>query len=395
MTSGDASELVRAALPECLERGEIGLQVAVWADGRLVVDEAAGLLAPDGAAPMTTGTPLPVFSVTKAITATALHLQAERGLVDYEAPVARYWPRFAVNGKDRMTVRDVLSHRSGIPQMPEGVTPELMADWDWMVDRIAGYTPAFPPGTKNGYQSLVFGWTVGEIVRRTDPRGRGFAGFVQDEIFTPLAMTDCWMGAPADELHRVPALVGVGATEVRQLGGEGPGELAKRAMPAAVAPSATVHNLPVVRGAVLPGAGAIGPAHSLVRLFALLAGGGELDGVRLLSERRVRACLAPRENPDELDTVFGGGNRIAPPIGRGGYWTAHDLFGGGPVLCHPGAGASIGWANVDTGLALVVTHNRMFGFDPRLHEVRDHPFFPILAALSTAYPESFASASGS
>ena len=123
-----------------------------------------------------------------------MHIQAERGLVDYEAPVAEYWPEFAANGKGDIVVRHVLSHQSGIAQMPEGVTPELLADWDWMTTQIAS-------------QSLVFGWIVGEVVRRTDPRGRGFDAFVRDELTAPLGVADdLWFGVPDEMLHRVAEL---------------------------------------------------------------------------------------------------------------------------------------------------------------------------------------------
>lgn len=97
----------------------------------------------------------PVFSVTKGITALAAHIQADRGLLDLQNPISKYWPEFAVNGKENITVEDALSYRAGIPQMPDGVTPELMADWDWMVEQVAGFTPKFAPGTANAYHVLI------------------------------------------------------------------------------------------------------------------------------------------------------------------------------------------------------------------------------------------------
>ena len=186
-------EAVDAAISK---RGEIGLQVVAYVDGKQVVDVWGGL------ADITTGrqvdadTLFPVFSVTKAVTAVALHIQAERGLVDYAMPIAHYWPEFGAHGKDKATVYDALTHRLGVPIMPLGVTPELMCDWDWMVQRIADMHPLFEPGTKAAYMSYTFGWVIGEVVRRTDPRSRQFGTFIQDEICQPLDLDSLWVGIP-------------------------------------------------------------------------------------------------------------------------------------------------------------------------------------------------------
>jgi CubicO group peptidase (beta-lactamase class C family) len=112
------------------EQGEVGLQVAVYHRGELVVDAWGGVADETTGRKVDADTLFPVFSVVKAVTATALHIQAERGLIAYDQPVARYWPEFAAQGKEHATIRDALSHRLGIPQMPEGVTPELMCDYD-------------------------------------------------------------------------------------------------------------------------------------------------------------------------------------------------------------------------------------------------------------------------
>ena len=164
------------------ERGEIGLQVAAYLDGELVVDVWGGLADETTGKSVDTDTVFPVFSVIKAVTAVALHIQAERGLVDYCEPVARYWPEFGAHGKDKGTLYDALTHRIGVPLMPVGVTPELMCDWDWMVGRLADMRPLFEPGTKSGYMAYTFGWVIGEVVRRTDPKGRPFGTFIQEEM---------------------------------------------------------------------------------------------------------------------------------------------------------------------------------------------------------------------
>jgi CubicO group peptidase (beta-lactamase class C family) len=133
------------------EQSEVGLQVAVYHRDELVVDAWGGIADETTGRKVDGDTLFPVFSVVKAVTATALHIQAERGLIAYDQPIARYWPEFAAQGKEHATIRDALSHRLGIPQMPEGVTPELMSDYDWMVDQLAKMKPRFAPGTDNGY----------------------------------------------------------------------------------------------------------------------------------------------------------------------------------------------------------------------------------------------------
>jgi CubicO group peptidase (beta-lactamase class C family) len=202
-----ANDLIQQAIETSIrDHGELGLQVAVYRAGELVVDAWGGI------ADETTGrlvdhdTLFPVFSVVKGVTALALHIQAERGLIDYDQTIAHYWPEFAAAGKERATIRDALSHRLGIPQMPDGVTPELMADYDRMVDQLARMPPRFVPGTDNAYMCYTFGWVIAECVRRTDPNKRPFGTFVQDEICAPLGITDLWLGIPEHVSPRVARL---------------------------------------------------------------------------------------------------------------------------------------------------------------------------------------------
>jgi CubicO group peptidase (beta-lactamase class C family) len=290
-----------------------------------------------------------VFSVTKAITATALHIQADRGLVSYDAPIARYWPEFAAHGKEKATVRDALSHRTGIPQMPDGVTPEQMADYDWMAAQVANLKPMFEPGTTNAYHSYTWGWIVAEIVRRTDPKRRTFRDFVQQEIAGPLGIKDLWLGIDPAVEPRVATMVNdqVSIADQKTLRG--------RTMPLAVAGTQGVFGRSVVRRACIPGAGGIFTASSEARFFAMLANEGELDGVRLLSAERVRGCFTPRPDTDLPDVARGTVTRVS----TGGFWlTADGVVGRGRILSHPGLGSSIGWADLDNRVAVSMCHNR-------------------------------------
>jgi len=341
------------------DRGEVGLQVAAYLDGRLVVDVWGGV------ADLTTGrrvnrdTLFPVFSVVKAVAAVALHIQAERGLIDYEAPIARYWPEFAANGKGSATIRHALSHRLGIPQMPLGVTPSLMSDYNWMVEQLARLKPLFTPGTANGYMCYTFGWVIAECVRRTDPKNRPFGAFVRQEICAPLEIDDVWVGIPGEIESRVARLINA---PDRPLPPDSP---IFAAIPPEVATKEEIFGRSDVRRACIPGANGIMNARSAARLFAMLANGGELDGVRLLSQQRVASFSVPRADTDRPDSVL----RYPARVGTAGFWlggtagAAEDpcqLVGRNPrTICHPGAGGSIAWANPDARLAVAICHNRM------------------------------------
>ena len=362
----DPQKVFEEAVSAALGEGEVGLQFAVYKDGKLVVDAWGGLADETTGRKVDSETLFNVFSVTKAITATALHIQAERGLVSYDAPIAHYWPEFGVHGKAKATVTDALNHRTGLPEMPAGVTPEQMADYDWMVDALANMKPLFEPGTTNAYHSYTWGWIVSEIIERTDPKQRPFRQFVADEIATPLQITDLWMGLPPEDEPRVARMTNSHTSVADQ------STLRGRTMPEAVAGTEEIFGQSIIRQAVIPGAGGIFKATSVARFFALLAGEGELDGVRLLSRERVNNCLTPRPDTDKVD-VAGGNVRL---VSNGGFWlAAPGVIGRGRILSHPGLGSSIGWADLDNRLAVAVCHNR--------HGLAYEK--PLAAAMETAF----------
>lgn len=180
----NANRLVQEYLLEMVETtDEVGLQVACYLKGELVVDAWAGLADEASGRAVDGETLFTVFSCTKGVTSTAVHLLAERGKLAYDASIGTYWPEFACNGKEGITVRDVMTHRAGLPHMPDGVTPELICDWDYMCGALAASSPIWEPGTKTGYHAYTFGWLLGEVVHRTD--GRSFSRFVTEEICEP------------------------------------------------------------------------------------------------------------------------------------------------------------------------------------------------------------------
>lgn len=357
MIDDRANARVIAAIRHAIaERGEIGVQVAAYLGGELVIDAWAGVADQASGRPVDGDTLFNVFSVSKAVASTAVHVQAERGYVEYDQPVALYWPDFAANGKADITVRDVLNHHTGTPQMPADTTPKSICDWDRTAAGIAALAPILPRH-KPAYQAMSFGWILGEIVRRTDPAERSFRDFVRQEIAEPYGIADLWMGIDDAVEDRVAVLIDQDSSRAAV-----PGSLFAEALPNDVRLIPSVFNLPAVRRASLPAVGGIFTARSEARFWAILAGEGKLDGKRLLSRERVLAACEPRPGGDEPDPVY---FNAPMSLSQGGYWKPSDAgmtcpAKGGPLsICVPGAGGSLGWADPGTGLAVAFCHNRM------------------------------------
>lgn len=349
-----------AALERAVELGERRVQVAAYLGDKLIADAWIG--------EVDEGTVFPVFSTSKAVTALAVHLQAERGRLDLDAPIAAVWPEYGAHGKEAITPRQVLSHRAGVPQMPPDVTPELLGDWEWMTSRLAELEPAFEPGTTNAYHSMSFGWLLGEVVRRTDPRTRPFAQFVAEELCEPLGVRSFWFGIPPEVEPRVAPLTFPEPPPASS-------DAANRAVPPQVALAPAVFNRPDVHAAAIPAVGAIADARSAARLFSPFANGGR----PLLSAVRVQALLEPRPDFDGDDVTYG--RRL--PVGVGGLWIEAPgvVPSGQPVLCHPGVGGTVSWAQPDLGLSVSICHDRMFA------TVGEHPFTAIADAVRAATRE--------
>lgn len=371
--------IVKRAIDAILAAGgDVGLQVAAYHRDELVVDTWGGLADCATGRAVDGETLFNTYSVTKAVAATALHVLADRGRIDYDSPVARYWPEYGARGKQNTTVRDVLTHRACVPQMPPDVTPERMCDWAWMTRAIADLEPLAEPGTKTLYLSMTFGWIVGELVRRADPAHRSLGHFVREEIAHPLGAKDLWIGIPDEVEPRIAKQIDA----MRPIPPEYLPPLFQASMPSQVALSPVVFERPDVRRAEVAGVGGIFTARSEARFWAMLANGGALAGVRILSRELAATLNTPRVNAAEPDPVM---FNIPLPISIGGFWLGGEYP---PVcsakspraMCHPGQGGSIGWADPDTHVAVAICHNRLFNAS----SVEEDPILPIANAVREA-----------
>ncbi len=353
-------EPVRELFEQQFAQGQhIGAGVAVYHRGQPVVDLWGGLADEDSGRPWQEGTMAVSFSTTKGLTATCLHILAERGLLKYDDPVAKYWPEFAANGKEAVTIYQLLTHQAGVPQMPDGIRAEMLLDWDTMVNEIAKLAPVWEPGTNTGYHAITFGYLVGEVVRRVD--GRSVGAFFRDEIAQPLGISELHIGAPASAEPLISTLKSrieftpeTAALRDQFMGKE---TLAGRALGQAMEGDMNaLLNSPEGHQAEVPAANGVMSARGLARMYACLAGYGELDGVRVLSEATVRA-MSERQTfrPDAV---------IVLPVGFAlGYMTGGTPgWPQGPRVTsfgHAGLGGSLGFADPEIGLSFGLVLNAL------------------------------------
>lgn len=339
-----ANDQVRAVLESLVQEGpEIGLQVAAYVDGKLAIDAWAGLADPATGKRVDGDTLFMLSSTTKGVTATCLHLAVEKHKLSYDMPIVEVWPEFGAHGKERATLRHALSHQTGVPQTPVGYTPEeWLPDWDRMCRGIADLTPMFPIGERTAYHSLNYGHINGEILRRVD--GRPIGQFLQEEICEPLGIDGMYLGVPDSELDRVAVLTDAPPAPAEydaRMVGEPAGSYVAR-----------VFNRRNVIQAAIPGSGGIFSARGLARHYAMLANGGELDGVRVLPEARIRAGTELQSY--EMDEIYKIRARRAL-----GYRLAVDT---GPLASpaafgHVGGGGSFAYADPARKLGLAFAKN--------------------------------------
>ena len=323
---------------------EAGAAFAATVDGKPVVDIWAGHRDSETSLPWEEETIACVFSTTKATVALSCAMLVDRGLLEYEQPVAKYWPEFAQQGKERITVGQLLSHQAGLP----GVTNRPLQDWyDWteITEALAAEKPWWDPGTANGYHAITFGHLNGELVRRIT--GKSFGAFLRDEIAGPLG-ADFHCGLPASEDARTAFMISPPALE----------------MPADAMLAKALANPPFdtamandreYRAAEIPAANGHGNARSIARIMSALACGGTVDGVRLLSEESIAKAITEQCYRPDLGLLI-------PMRWGAGFMLRSDSLPLGPnerIFGHGGAGGSLGIADMDAKLSWSYVMNKM------------------------------------
>ena len=333
---------------------EVGSSFAATLNGELVVDLWGGYADAAKTRQWQEDTIVNVFSTTKAMTALAAHVLVERGQLDVDAPVARYWPEFAQAGKERVTVRHLLGHTAGLAAIRPALPTEALYDWVRMVEVLAAEAPWWEPGTANGYHALTFGYLVGELIHRITGKTPGV--FFRDEVAVPLG-ADFHIGLAPSEDSRVAEMVPPTTAELAAAGA--PTSLDRETLAGKTLGNpplrAEFANRPEWRRAEIPAANGHGNARSVARVMALLACGGELDGVRLLSERTIAASI--EEQRYAKDLVLGFKMRW----GLGFMLTSNHLpLGPNPrTFGHGGWGGSLGFADLDARVGWAYIMNKM------------------------------------
>ncbi|WP_406369457.1 beta-lactamase family protein [Streptomyces sp. NBC_00647] len=344
---------------------DIGAAVCLYQHGRPVVDLWGGIADPETGRPWTRDTLQLVYSATKGATATAAHMLAQRGALDLDAPVAKYWPEFAANGKADIPVRWLLSHQAGLIALDQPVPLNEALAWHPMAAALAAQRPQWTPGTAHGYHGRTWGWLVGEVIRRVSGRTPG--RFFADEIAAPLGL-DFFIGLPADERDRVSRMVyqrpAVDLTtvpaesipeELREqvAAWRDPESFSNRAY-AVTDPAAIDFDSPKVQAAELPSSNGIGTARGLARMYAALI--GEVDGVRLLTLETLAS--ATKEQASGKDQVM-----LIPSRFSSGYMlpTQTNPMTGPSAFGHTGRGGSLGFADPEHGIAFGYAMNNIIG----------------------------------
>ncbi len=376
------------------ERGESGASLCVFVDGEPVIDLWGGVADERTGRPWERDTLNVVFSCTKGLTAICGNLLVDRGLLDLDAPVARYWPEFGQQGKAAIPVRMLFNHQSGVCHVAEQVPRRGFNDWQQMVGMLERTPPFWTPGTRAGYHGMTFGWLIGELVRRVT--GKSIGTFFREEIAEPLGL-DAWIGLPAAHeprvaksipfdlgLPRPPAWVPLEAA-ARLIKSTPPlrraatrrfeRALAAKGLPVELAAAAveTLGSLryriatnsgdwlpetfdePAGHAAEIPAGGAVANARGLAGAYAPFSLGGAMRGVRFVGEATL-AGMRTVQSAQAIDAVIGvpttytlGFSKSWRPVRGSGVVIGEDAFG------TPGLGGQMGFADPSFRLAFGYT----------------------------------------
>lgn len=357
------------------ERGEVGASVCVQIEGETFVDLWGGSADPASNKPWAEDTITQVWSATKGATALCAHMLVERGLLDLEAPVVRYWPEFGQAGKESIPVKMLLNHQSGLAAISEPLPAGALFDWELMIRALERQAPFWQPGTRNGYHGFTFGYLVGEVVRRVS--GKSLGTFFREEVAKPLGL-DFWIGLPEALESRVAPIIPADPPD--------PNGPVSPMMMAIATDSTSMQALVMFNtgGYMLPGpdgvfgfntraayaaefgsVGAMTNGRGLAGMYAPLANGGSLKGVSLVS-RDTLARMGAVSSASSVDATI-----LLPTRFSLGYAKSIDnrrvpncteddsLILSEEAFGHPGFGGAIGFVDPVARMSFGYAMNRM------------------------------------
>lgn len=360
------------------ERDELGAGFCLYVDGVERVHLWGGTANERTGQAWDESTSTIVFSTTKGIVATCVARLVQAGALSYDDPVATHWPEFAENGKEHITVGQLLSHQAGLIGVDEPLDFDQIMSVTPVIESLQQQTPMWEPGTAHGYHAITYGWLAGELLARID--GRRIGRYVQEELAGPLGL-DMWIGLPETEEDRVarlelastpndPALL----AHLARLYARDAYGYKSLALDGRISTAGDNHfNLRAVHATEMPGANGITNARSLARMYAATI--GDVDGIRLLDRDTMNLARRQRVMGDDLTL-------LVPSRFGAGYWlhdTSTPMIQDGS-FGHPGAGGSLAYANPELGIGYGYVMNRM-GYeltgDPRTIVLND----AVLASL--------------
>jgi CubicO group peptidase (beta-lactamase class C family) len=363
------------------QRGEVGAACAVYHEGRKVVDLWGGYRDRETLSSWEEDTLVLVFSATKGISALTMALAHSRGLVDYDERVATYWPEFAQNGKENITLRQLLSHQVGLCAIDEPLDAQVLADLDAVASILARQRPAWEPGTRHGYHHLSLGLYEGELIRRTDPHHRSLGRFFQEEIATPLGLV-FYIGLPSEVPNsKVATIEGFTALQMLMhintmpvgmvLGYMNPRSLTRRTFGNPKLRSPADFNRQEYRRVELPAGNGIGQVRSMAKAYGVFAAGNHELGI---DQDTLKALAAPPTPPSlgSRDEVLK--TEMSYSLGFNRPSKAFRFGSGEKSFGTIGAGGSFGFADLEAQVGFAYAPNKM-GFhiwdDPREKALRD------------------------
>jgi CubicO group peptidase (beta-lactamase class C family) len=363
-------EAVQEAFAENFERrNELGAACCIYYRGEKVVDLWGGVRNEATGEPWEEDTMVIVFSATKGLSGLAMALANSRGLFDYDERISKYWPEFAQQGKDKITIRQLLAHQAGLFAFDELGDKGTLADLDRLAVVLARQKPAYEPGTQQVYHALTLGYYESELLRRVDPKGRSIGQYFQDEIATPLGL-DFYIRLP-EEIPNTrlatlrQAKIGVSAMFTMPislvLASMNPRSAIRRALVGSLLP--LDKERVYARNFEVPAGGGVGTARAIAHAYSVFATGGKELGLR---EETLRQLMAPPVAP--LHGFRDGALKVEIPFSLGFTKPSpKNPFGSPSSFGAPGSGGSFGFANpqAEIGYGYVLNGMGTSMTDPR------------------------------